>query len=449
MVRLHLLVPCRLLLLAVSCLYNARSAAATATDESVAAVPVVITLRKYSVSNGPLILHGLCYPDGHNQSSPPQLQVADCCQLLLQGIDSWSSNMSAEGTERNNLENVVLQSCLREIVPIPQVPQQEPHIESLSNGTVSRLPTFSFWYSSRMMESSSSSLIAPQPSLQNATQSAAQPIHVDDSRCNLWHGSTVAAPDDNARSKRFVRLLNPAANLEQSSSWTASIKSNLSASGGLHRDLESYITLTPPKKSNVNGSFETTGIMQVSLYVLIHLPSDLFVNVEDLFRYSTSSNAASSWNVTLVPPIAVIDQEEPSFVSPAHALLVHVSARLDNDGSLGWQPEYNVSFVTKLHVRYPKPFAVVDNTSSNFRRVMLPRPELLTGAIVRRHSTGTDTCTIHVHVCPPTMFSSPLELWIAAGHQSEYAVVWWVTLLAAIAGALVMLKDIAAASIWE
>jgi hypothetical protein len=442
------LLPCLVLLLAVSCLHKLTRAAAT--EASVAAAPV-ITLRQYSEPNGALILHGLCYkyrkpePDGDQSNLLPELHVSDCCHLLLQGIDNWSSITSDTTSESNsNLKNVLLHSCLEEIVPIPTVP--EPHI--VSNGTVSQLPTFSFWYTSAMMESSSSRMIQPPSIHHNTAQSAAAP---DNSLCNLWHGSTDASPDDNARSKRFVRLLNSETNLEESSMcWTAFMESSLADSGGLHRDLEHRITLTPPK-SNVNVSWVTNDTMQVSLYLLIHLPSDLFVNVQDLFRYSTSTPATTSWNVTLVPPLAVIDQEEPSFVSPAHALLVHVSARLDNDGSLGWMhTQYTLHFGTKLHVRYPKPFAVPYNTSANFRQVMMPRPELLTGTVIWHHSTGADTYNIHVPACRPSLTPlHPLELWIAAGHQYQYHVVWWVTLLVAIVGALVMLRDIAAASTWE
>jgi PIG-X / PBN1 len=454
---------CRLLLLlTVSCLYKARGA----TDKSItAAAPVVITLRKYSASNngGPLILHGLCYltvnryyyrnPDGIT-SDRSKLDSSDCCHLLLQGIETWSSNTSAKSAESNsNLENV-RQSCLQEIVQIPTEPQQHPpHIVSVVNGTVSRLPIFSVWYTSAMMESSSSLLIQ-QPSKRHERQS----VTSDDSHCNLWHFSAFASGynHDKARSKPLVRLQNPAANVEQpaANGWAAFVESNLAASGGLHRDLEHCITLTsPPPSSHAHGSLDTTGIMQVSLYLLIHLPSDLFVNVEDLFLYSNdAATTAASWNVTLVPPLTVIDQEEPAFVSPAHALLVRVSARLGDDSSREWMPppRYTMQFVTKLHVRYPKPFAAAYNKSANFRRVMLPQPELLTGAVIRHHSTGMEMFNIHVQAClPSSTFLYPLELWIAAGHQYQYAFVWWMTLLVAIAGALVMLKDIAAASTWE
>jgi hypothetical protein len=239
---------------------------------------------------------------------------------------------------------------------------------SVLNGAVSRLPIFAFWYTLAMMQSSL---------------------------------SFACGHHDKARSKPLVQLRNPAANVEQpANGWTAFVESNLAASGGLHWDFEHCITLTPPN-SHVHGSLDTIGILQVSLYLLIHLASDLFVNVEDLFRHSNNAaTVAVSWNVTLVPPLAVIDQEEPAIVSLAHALLVHVSALLDDNGSHEWMPplQYTMQFATKLHVRYPKPFAVAYNKSANFRRVMLPQPELLTGAVIRHYSTARTSLSAEFYV---------------------------------------------------
>jgi hypothetical protein len=77
--------------------------------------------------------------------------------------------------------------------------------------------------------------------------------------------------------------------------------------------LGSYITLTP-LKINANGGFETTGI-----------------NCRFACHPICLSMTAVSWNLTLVPPPAVIEQEEPAFVGPARALLVRVSALLDDE----------------------------------------------------------------------------------------------------------------------
>jgi hypothetical protein len=233
--------------------------------------------------------------------------------------------------------------------------------------------------------------------------------------------------------------------------------------------------------------------------MLLHIPSDLYLNVEDCFRWekkqdrftshhadgtnhsSSSSSHMRIVDITVVPnaiPHYVIDQEEPAFASPSHAILVHIQLlytvhddhQQQHQDHLPPPTVVTVEFATKLHVRYPPTWApspqrnVFDpHYHHNFRSVIIPPPILVSGTIVPTSLDGDDD-TNHDRsrailprripydplVLPAKAVVAPqlLQLWVAPGHQSHFRYVVWVTITVAMIGSIRMLQDISFVSVW-
>jgi len=163
--------------------------------------------------------------------------------------------------------------------------------------------------------------------------------------------------------------------------------------GLLHR-----FTLFPPSKKVEDELYPPE--VEVSLYMVIHLPADLFVNVEDIFRLDSEAV-----NVSLVPSPVIIDQEEPVFISPRpHALLVHIKLRAETSMA------FNI--VTQLHVRYPLTFAEGTNAGKMLRRMIVPPPD------VRGQTSSSNNKTVPILILkqgPPR----PLAILVAAERQDN------------------------------
>jgi hypothetical protein len=282
--------------------------------------------------------------------------------------------------------------------------------------------------------------------------------------------------------------------------WRIQLWTNLSETGGMHRDMYHTIQFQPPPPSS-SLPFPSYIHNNISLYMLLHIPSDLYLNVEDCFRWekkqdrftshradgtkhsSSGSGSSSSHiqivDITVVPnsiPHYVIDQEEPAFVSPSHAILVHVQLLYTVHQDHLPPTVVTVEFATKLHVRYPPTWApspprnVFDphyHRQHNFRSVIIPPPILVSGTIVLMSVDDDDVDdTNHDRsrpmpipprripydplVLPAKAVVAPqlLQLWVAPGHQSHFLYVVWVTITVAMIGSIRMLQDISFVSVW-
>jgi hypothetical protein len=297
--------------------------------------------------------------------------------------------------------------------------------------------------------------------------------------------------------------------------WRIQLWTNLSETGGMHRDMYHTLQFQPPpppplllsSSSSSSLPFPSYIHNNISLYMLLHIPSDLYLNVEDCFRWekqqdrftshradgtnhrNSSSSSSSSHmqivDITVVPnaiPHYVIDQEEPAFASPSHAILVHIQLlfTVHDDHQQQHQDHLpptvlTVEFATKLHVRYPPTWAppspprnVFDphyhHHHHNFRSVIIPPPILVSGTIVPTSLDDDDDDTNHDRsrpilprripydplVLPAKAIVAPqlLQLWVAPGHQSHFLYVVWVTITVAMIGSIRMLQDISFVSVW-
>ena len=235
----------------------------------------------------------------------------------------------------------------------------------------------------------------------------------------------------------------------------------LSVFGGMHRTIDHTISVQPPSYPQL-ASVRLSKNVNITLNMIYQLPSNLFINVEDCFQHGTNNIwhdnddtfQAQLQSLNIVPPlhpeVLNIDQEEPEFMSPAHIVLVQIKLRLRNiekaSSNLSTTTPAKIHFSTKLHIRYPKPFTMLetslddDGTASSTFRHLLMAPPVLTSAVTDDHRQN-----IVVILQNQETF---LQLWIAAGHQSHFVFTILTTIAVAIVGSFIMLYDLSTIADW-
>lgn len=189
---------------------------------------------------------------------------------------------------------------------------------------------------------------------------------------------------------------------------------------GMHRQIHHRVYFT----TNTNNA----------IFVLIYIPSDLFVNTEDLLVVHPANNSpTTAIDVHLLQHAGenyeIIDQEEPEFVSPSHSLLL----RITTIPASSQEGEQQISYSIKFHVRYPRP------SIHRFRSVAIP-PSIL---LVEDEGSGIG------HSYHPILSDGfPQEMWIATGNPQHFYVVIISSILASVVGVILMFRDIARVSTW-
>lgn len=203
---------------------------------------------------------------------------------------------------------------------------------------------------------------------------------------------------------------------QKEGAFSACVESSLSGSG-MHQDLHHRVNLKFPEVPK--EAFE------LSLDLLVHLPADLFINIEDaVFIHQ------DNFHVSLVT-VHPIDQEEPTFVSPPHAFAIHIASKAPTTA-------LSLDLTTKLHFRYPPP-----QRNDNFWRIVVP-PPLVTGGSVG--VVPTQTWTLASSHCAEEY---PVILWAAVGHPEDHPSFLIATQVVALLGAAVMMRDIARVAKWR
>ena len=195
---------------------------------------------------------------------------------------------------------------------------------------------------------------------------------------------------------------------------------------------------------------------QLQLYMLVHLPADFFMDMEDTFKPgSIVGETPELIELVTLHNTTIIDIEEPAFASPSHAVLIRLTKM-----NLQANDEF-LSFAIKIHLRYPKPVEDHDDEGA-FRKVMLPAPMLVAGCMewhqtsnrndTKQHPTTTTTTTVTNFQLSPwstTKFiisgqqhTPMLVTWVAAGHARDLLPVLCITLVVAVTGAVIMMRDI-------
>eukprot|EP00977_Amphora_coffeiformis_P014117 scaffold3856_cov169-Amphora_coffeaeformis.AAC.3 len=161
-------------------------------------------------------------------------------------------------------------------------------------------------------------------------------------------------------------------------------------------------------------------------HILVVLPPDLFLNIEDAIETPPGS-LLKQFRVLDVPPGRVIDQEEPAFVSQSHGVLLQIEFPA--------QEEFlEVQWVLLLHTRYPKPLQQAD-----FSLLAMIPPAVWSLQVVR----DDDSAVVDVPWTWGKPDSTPHYIWVAAGRQEDFVPVMTITTLVAMVGCGVMLRALA------
>lgn len=416
-----------LLFLFVLCCGGDSGAAVRSEHRSSSIDSVVFRIYDHDDPHAPYCLLAQCFQSARSTNNgTTATRSADCCDAVgraLERDDGTAVNVLAAGLRQHH-ELLSRQWCLQAVTTLPTVANR-------------RLPKFSVWYAPSEPETaaSSSSIFPPFAEKSTAGNGTAGIFVWDDADgTGRWFFDDDTVIDDVIRAESDASPLNKGGT-PPLSLWSAHLDSDLAKSGGMHRDVQHRITVSSVP-SNSDSSVQISN-HTVSLYMLMYLPADLFVNVEDMFRVDSVHV-----NVTLVPTESIIiDQEEPAFVSPPHALLIHVQA---------YHVQKNVAvvldFFTKLHVRYPRSLVATNAAAvGNFRRVVFPQPELVAATVWNEE----DQFVQRVRTNGQGRQQHPLQLWVAAGHDDHYTVTLFTTLAVAVTGAIVMLRDIRATAVWD
>jgi len=393
-----------------------------------------------------------------SSSSSHHPQGEACCQVLRRALMGRKDDSIGVKMGRATPDSV-FEQCQTDIALVPTGSLSSSFLET--NGLSDLLiHSIFFWRDddselAKPSEKSNSGLFPPPvPLLPSASQR-----FVWDDRHGRWLLPSTTLQDVSTDGEDGVKaaldwMLQKDEETDDKDRWSVHLESELSESGGMHRDLRHRITVEAASSSRIKEWHESSATAKIAMIMALQIPPDLFVNVEDLFRFETHGISAE-----LVPMESVIiDQEEPAFVSPPHLLLVVVTVDLSAAEILTAAAPSTFEFVTMLHVRYPLPFST--NETAAFRLVVLPPPQLLTATLDwddRDPHSLVMKMYEQVRILNSPSNSAPqqqhnrrlLSLWVAAGHQADYEFTLGVTLLTAVVGAIIMLRDISRVARWD
>lgn len=196
--------------------------------------------------------------------------------------------------------------------------------------------------------------------------------------------------------------------------FSASLKSSLSETGGMHRLLHHSITVTCPP---------TTDTYKASLTMLLFVSEHVFIDVDDPFDSGNDVSFISKNQ---------IDIEQPAFASPQHvvAVQIHVDER-----ECDYSPA-PIEFATKLHVRYPP------LTSRGFLDIALPAPFLYQAWLM-------DSFNNKNYTLRQSSWQPPIETRVATGYDGDYTWVVTITILWSLVGSLMLLRSLSKVSKWN
>lgn len=199
------------------------------------------------------------------------------------------------------------------------------------------------------------------------------------------------------------------------------LEGKLSESGGMHRKFHQTLRVHLP---------QTGPSLRATADILVFLPPDLFINIEEAIEMPNDS-PLTAYRVLDIPPGRVIDQEEPSFVSPSHGVMIQIDFSAQEE----W---VTVNWDLLLHTRYPKPLAQGDFS------LLALMPPVVWSLRVR---DDDDDAVVADLTCPwVAAEATPHYTWVAAGRREDLVPVLAVTTVVALAGSAVMLRALAVAT---
>ena len=231
--------------------------------------------------------------------------------------------------------------------------------------------------------------------------------------------------------QRFVKQLAiGTGNVNADDNNTIQLQGQLSQSGGMHRKFHQTLRVNLPQIKELSSA--TTAVLDI----LVLIPPDLFLNIEEAIQVPPSSPIVRH-AILNVPPDRVIDQEEPTFASPAHGVLLRIEFPVTLSSS-----STTLEWDILLHVRYPTPLEKADFL---LIAVIPAIPWSLTVVVNDDDDDNSkDEIVLASLACPWTAPVAPPQCtWVAAGRQEYLVPVMVSTTLMALAGSVAMLRTLA------
>ena len=219
---------------------------------------------------------------------------------------------------------------------------------------------------------------------------------------------------------------------EQEPRFHVNVTSVLSEEGGMHRRLHHELRMLLPVPVNFRNASST----KFSIWIVVHIPSGLFINVEDAFQVGDKQDATTTIDLMTHPHI-VIDQEEPSFVSPSHTILYRVQGTYVYPNDMG--DEWRFHWDTLLHIRYPEPLQTETDSPP---WITLLSPAVVAVAEEFQNVEGTLLWKQQSFV---SAIQGPIQFQVATGYAFDLIPVLLVTITTSLIGTVFLLRGMAVA----
>lgn len=210
-----------------------------------------------------------------------------------------------------------------------------------------------------------------------------------------------------------------ASSIPNNMTFSTSLHSTLSPSGGMHRLLHHDLSISCPP------NIPDGTLYQATLDMLVYVTHHFFVDMDDALDVLQSNTLPS-----LLSTKQRIDIEEPAFQSPHHVVGIQVQV----EGSCTTNSSH--TFATKLHTRYPP------LTASGDLHVAFPAPFLLHATLVIQDES-------YVQSRDDFWWQAPVVTHVATGYSQDVMWVPMATILASVVGAFFILKSMAQVSKWN
>jgi len=264
--------------------------------------------------------------------------------------------------------------------------------------------------------------------------------------------------------------------------FQASLSSNLSVDGGMHRQLVHIISIP---MLEIEASHN---LIKGELYIMLPVSEGIFLDLDDpiqdnpiclLFRDANDGRAGSnnqdrtqcevSVDVVTAEPDTVINIEQPSFVSPQHMVALHVHFKLEDptvvESALNVKLQSQIltlEFISNLHLRYPMPILGTKLAKNDgLLDIYIPTPFLYDGKVESstycRHDE-TSACRNSQHYSLETtdgIHKHHSGSWgnfsakVPAGLDNHHDFVMATTVIVSILGMWKILHDMSRISQWK
>jgi hypothetical protein len=404
--------------------------------------------------------------------------IVECTIESEEDLDSLHSTLRDQGNERSACCDWIVETaskllhtgdgdddaapswttslCARHLAAVPTTSSHSSQVGDVP--LPSQLATYMFLYPRRIPETANGFFPPPTPptsSSNNDSDATEGPTHswthfawsTEASGTGEWlvnneRRPAVSIVQDNTNIDDDVDANADAAVVE------TSLRSTLSEAGGMHRDFHHVLQLgnIPTECQRIHT--ETNESCTFSVWILLYLPADVFINTEDAF---SSNHPNIDFQIyTADHGTELIDQEEPAFASPWHVVLVHLRGPLVVLDTRQMHSTATAMVViewdTFLHIRYPSPVV-----NRDFARMHVLAPQLVNGGFLQSTDTTTNTTRWKMMMAPNSNDLDPavLSTWAAVGREEDYPWIVGLTMVAATFGAAVMLRDISRVAVWS